>query len=279
MHIGISGGLESAARRAAEIGCETMQIFAANPNSWRSPALNPDVAAEFHRLTVELGITPLVIHTPYLLNLASPDPEIHGKSTAALSDAMHRAELLGAQYVVTHIGSHKGTSPGEGIAKVCQGVTGVLDQIDLGSRAMLLLENSAGSGNSVGSSFDELGAIMECLTGYHDRVGICLDTAHLWGAGYDLSSAGAVGAVISDFGAKVGLDHLKVVHMNDTHVALGAHRDRHANVGTGHIGEAGFAALLNHPALTSLACIIETPPRPAEDAEHDVDILKRLRIC
>lgn len=275
VHVRRGSNLEEAIRRFAAIGCETIQIFAANPNAWHTSEIKPQVAEELRAVVRELDIHPVVIHTPYLLNLASPDPELQEKSASALADNMHRATVLGAQYVVTHIGSHKGAGVEQGIEQVCRSVSGVLDSVD--GNAMLLLENSAGAGNSVGSKFEDLRAILECLSGYHDRLGICLDTAHLWGAGYDISTPEAVERTITEFDTTVGLAHLKVIHMNDTSVELGGKRDRHANIGTGKIGVEGIKALVKHPALSSLVGIIETPPRTRDDDRQDIEILRDLR--
>lgn len=262
-------------RRCAEIGVEAIQIFAANPNAWRTAAVKPSAAADFRAVVRELDLRPIVIHTPYLLNLASPDPDLWGKSAAALADNMHRGEVMGADFVVTHIGSHKGSGHEQGIEQVCRSVTGVLEQSEAG--VTLLLENSAGAGNSVGSRFEDLRLILDCMDGYLDRLGICLDTAHLYGAGYDLSTPEAVDCTFSDFDRLVGYAHLRLLHTNDTRVDLGSHRDRHANIGTGNIGIAGFQAIVNYPPLHDLAAIIETPARAIADDQHDIQILKDLR--
>lgn len=275
VHIRTSLGLDKAVLAAARMGCEAIQIFAANPNAWRFGEIPSGKAEMFRRMIDEYDLRPVAIHTPYLLNLASPGADIYAKSIAALADSMRRASILGAACVVTHIGSHKGEGLEEGIARVCSAVSSVLDASD--SPAVLLLENSAGGGNSVGSRFEALRSIRDCLRDYEGRLGFCLDTAHLWGAGYDISNQEKVERTIGEFGEKVGLGWLKLLHLNDTHVDLGSHRDRHAHVGTGHIGEEGFAALLNCPPLASLAGIVETPPRPPEAEERDIDILKRLR--
>ena len=279
MRIGVharrEAGLLDSVRRCAEIGCETIQIFAANPNAWHTAEIRPEVAASFRSVVKELDLRPTVIHTPYLLNLASPDPAIGGKSTAALADNLRRGEVIGADFVVTHIGSHKGSGHEQGIEQVCRSVISVLDQ--LSTDVVLLLENSAGAGNSVGSMFEGLRKILDCMDGYLDRLGICLDTAHLYGAGYDLSTPDAVDRTFSDFGRIVGYENLKLLHTNDTKVELGSKRDRHANIGTGNIGIAGFEAIMNYPPLHDLAAIIETPARAIDDDQHDVQIMKDLR--
>jgi len=268
VHMRTAGGLDLTARRAGEIGCEAMQVFASNPNAWNSPRIQPEIAERFRANILEFGIQPVVIHTPYLLNLATPDPDIRAKSIKALIESMTRAQMLGVQFVVTHTGSHKGSGEESGIALICEAVREVLDAGDW-TGTMLLLENSAGTGNSVGSTFEQLRAILDCLPNLENRLGICVDTAHAWGAGYDLSSPKAVETTLADFDQIVGFRHIRLMHMNDTNVELGAH------LGTGKIGEPGFTALLHHPALQSLAAIIETPAR--EDGLHDLDILKSWR--
>lgn len=275
IHVRRDGDLISSVNRAAMLGCETIQIFAANPSAWRSPAIPPDVADRFRRAVREFDLWPVSIHTPYLLNLASPDDEIHKKSAAALAESMRRADLLGADYVVTHIGSHKGSGMDRGIERIRDAVSGVLDEV--GGEAILLLENSAGGGDSVGSKFADLRAILDSLPAYADRLGICLDTAHLWGAGYDISDKKGIDRTVKEFDSVVGLQWLRLMHLNDTHVELGSRRDRHANIGTGHLGGKSFRALLHHPALAPLAGIIETPARTIEDDIPDISILKRLR--
>lgn len=276
VHVRRGTSLEDSIRRFAAIGCETIQLFAANPSAWRASEMNAQVTEGFRSVVAEFDLWPVVVHTQYLLNLASPDPELQGKSAFALADNMLRAHILGAQFVVTHIGSHKGSGSEQGIAQVCRSVSGVLDHSPSG--VTLLLENSAGAGNSVGSNFLDLRMILDCLPDYHDRLGICLDTAHLWGAGYDLSSPEAVVETFAAFDTIVGIQHLRLLHTNDTKVELGAKRDRHANIGTGNIGIEGFAAIVNHPALHDIHAIIETPARTIEDDRHDIQILKDLRV-
>ncbi len=273
-HVWREKSLENSVRMFADAGCEAIQIFAANPNAWRSSEITEEAGDAFWSLTEELGIKPVVIHTQYLLNLAAPDAEILSKSRAALDDNMLRAARLGADFVVTHIGSHKGTGLDAGIERICQSVAETLDRAKPGT--MLLLENSAGGGNSVGSCFEDIAAILSCLPSYSDRLGVCLDTAHLYGAGFDLSSAEAVAQTFDEFDRIVGFDRLKLLHLNDTNVELGSKRDRHANIGTGRIGEAGFSAVVNHPALRNLAGIIEVPVSGIEEERRDMDILKRL---
>jgi deoxyribonuclease-4 len=275
VHTRLPKGLAFAAESAAVIGCESIQVFAANPNAWTTRPIDPSTAEIFRQHTADSGLDPVVIHTQYLINLASPDPEIYERSIRALADSLVRAQALGARYVVTHIGSHRGTGFRQGMDQVCQAVARVCSGEVKTVR--LLLENSAGSGNSMGSTFDELASILNGLDAYREMLGICLDTAHLWGAGYDISSIANVERIVAEFDSIVGLDRLMLLHLNDTKVELGSRKDRHANIGTGHIGEPGFKSLLHCQALVQLTGIIETPPRNTAGEERDIDILKRLR--
>ena len=274
LHIKIGGGLGAAAEYAREIGCETIQIFAGNPNAWNPGKLNLADAQKFRESIKRSGISPVLVHTQYLVNMAAPDPEIYLKSTNSVLDALRRANILGAQYVVTHIGSHKGAGFEVGLELVRRSISTVFSQAD--NDVVLLLENSAGAGGSLGTTFENLYAILASIPEWKDRLGICLDTAHTYAAGYDLSSAQAVDVTLGAFDAIVGLDRLKAMHLNDTPSALGSHLDRHANTGAGNIGESGFRALVNHPALSDIPGIIETP-RHAEKALDDLTIVKRWR--
>jgi deoxyribonuclease-4 len=268
-------GVVQAARLAVEIGCETIQVFAANPSAWRTRPIDPLTAAEFRRLLAENGIHPVAVHTPYLLNLATSDPVIHDKSAKALADSLERARMLGAHYVVTHIGSHLGMGVEQGIAQICKAATFAMQQVH--GTVMLLLENSAGTGRHVGSTFENLSAILDRLPDYGGRLGICLDTAHVWAAGYDVSEPEGLDRTLKAFDGAVGLERLKFLHFNDSKVPLGSHIDRHANIGQGNIGESGFSALINHPALDNLAGVIETPGHTLEQDLVDMGALKRLR--
>lgn len=275
VHMRISAGLEDAARCAAEIGCETIQVFAANPNAWHSPPIDSATGELFGKLTAELDLHPIAVHTPYLLNLASPDWRIYLASAHVLTDHMHRAETIRANFVVTHIGSHKGSGIEQGIRRVAEAISKALNQST--SNTMLLLENSAGSGDSVGSKFENLKAILDQLSNYKARIGICIDTAHLWAAGYDISNTDKVAQTFEAFDSAIGLERLKLLHLNDTKVELGSRVDRHANIGMGKIGEEGFHALLHYPPLANLAGVIEVPAKSIETDIHDLGVLKRLR--
>jgi len=264
---------------AQEIGCNAIQIFASNPTGWRPTGDNPAVYTAFAQAVRTCELEPVVIHAPYLINLASPDDFIWEKSIALLTWTLQRGALLGARYVVFHTGSHRGSGVEAGIARIVQAIARILPETP--PEVMLLLENDVGAGNSLGHSFEQLGTMLDLLAEYAGRLGVCLDTAHLWGAGQDISSAAATEMVLQHFDESIGLSRLKVIHLNDTSVALGSHRDVHARLGEGIIGEEGLRALLCDPRLNEVAVLLETPIKTddngKEDWEHDKQQLDKAR--
>jgi deoxyribonuclease-4 len=264
--------LVKALDRAQTLGCEAIQLFSGNPNAWARSPLDPASAALFSARAAELDIHPIVLHTPYLVNLASPDEDIWGKSAVVLADAVKRAPSLSANYIVTHIGSHKGEGYDEGIHRIARAVRFALDAAE---GPVIALEMGSGSGNSIGSRFEQMEDILAHLTDVAERVGICIDTAHLWGAGYDISTAEGVNSLFDLLKRHVGLDRLKVVHLNDTQMALDSRRDRHYHIGKGNIGIEGFRTILNYPGTEHLPGIIETPAE--DDLAPDIENLGTLR--
>ncbi len=206
-------GLVRSLDRAEELGCETVQLFSGSPSSWQRKPVDVESAGVFSARARSLDIHPIIIHRPYLVNLAAPDDEIWRKSRQSLLDAMQRAPLLGASIVVTHIGSHKGEGHAGGVARICDAVTFALESTEQTSVA---LELGSGAGNSIGSRFEEFGEILACLPQHADRVGICIDTAHLWGSGYDISTRDGVQGMFDELDRHVGLGKLWLVHLNDT---------------------------------------------------------------
>jgi deoxyribonuclease-4 len=269
-----------AAEQARAIGCETIQIFASNPTGWRQPMGGVEAAKAFAMAVRRLDLDPVVVHAPYLINLASPQADIFARSIDLLRWTAGRAALLGARYVVCHVGSHRGAGVTAGIARLAEGVRAVL----AGSPAevMLLLENDVGSGHELGGTLENIAAALALLADQRDRVGVCLDTAHLWGAGYDVGTAEGVGATLAHCERLIGTKRIPVMHLNDARVAFGTHRDIHARIGEGQIGQAGFRALLTHPALEHVAFILETPIKLIDDRqvdwEHDAQHLAQVRM-
>ncbi|MGI6296478.1 MAG: deoxyribonuclease IV [Armatimonadota bacterium] len=267
VHVRIGGGLLKSLERAQSLGCETVQLFSGNPNAWTTRPVDPHAAAEFSTKIRELGIHPVILHTPYLLNLASPDVAIWSKSVDALAYAVAKAPLLGASIIVTHIGSHKGSGYEAGVTRIASAVKQAL-QAD--SRPLIALEMGSGSGLTIGGKFEHIADILEATGDSHPRVGLCIDTAHLWGSGYDISTTGGVNEMFSLINKHIGFDKLKVIHLNDTEVELGSKRDRHFHIGKGRVTLEGFQAILNYPGTGDLPGIIETPAGQAfaEDYEN-----------
>ena len=269
-----------AAEIARRIGCDTMQIFASNPTAWRPAAENPVGDAAFAEAAQMYDLDPVVLHAPYLINLASPDETIWKKSIALLMWTMQRAALLGAQYVVFHTGSHRGSGVEAGTARIVEALIRILPETP--STVMLLLENDVGARNSLGHCFAQLAILLAQIPQqYQNRVGICLDTAHLWGAGHNISTEASTLAVLQRFDETVGLWRLKVLHLNDTAVPLGSHRDVHARLGEGIIGEEGLRTLLKDLRLEHVAVLLETPiatdEHGKEDWEHDAQQIARAK--
>ena len=266
-HMPTHSNAVKAAELAREIGCNTIQIFASNPTGWRPPAENSKGSIAFAEAARALDLDPVVIHAPYLINLASPDELIWEKSIALLRWTLLRGELLGARYVVFHTGSHRGSGVEAGIARIADAIRRILP--DTSPEVMLLLENDVGAGNSLGYSFEQLRDILDLLPQYYERMGVCIDTAHLWGAGHDISTAESARQVIDNMDATFGINRLKVIHLNDTEMALASHRDVHSRLGEGIIGEEGLRALLQDPRLAHAVVILETPIKTDEQDRED----------
>jgi deoxyribonuclease-4 len=256
-----------AAQIAQQIGCDAIQIFASNPTAWRPPTDDPAASMAFAQAARDFQLDPVVIHAPYLINLGTLDSVIWEKSVTLLSWTLQRGALLGASRVVFHTGSHRGAGVEVGMARVAEGIARILPQTP--SEVMLLLENDVGAGNSLGRNFEQLAAILSLLPQYEERLGICLDTAHLWGAGYDISNKQTTLQTLQSFEEMIGLELLKVIHLNDTEKALVSHRDVHARLGEGIIGEEGLRVLLSDPRLDHVTVLLETPIKTDEHDKED----------
>jgi deoxyribonuclease-4 len=259
-HLPLGNGMVKAADRAAEIGATALQIFGDNPTAWKRRSGPPAEQEAFRARLAQHGISPLVVHASYLINLAGPDPDFFERSMALLAAELRDAPGLGARYVNVHIGSHRGSGVDVGVERLADGLVETLARA--GEGATILLENSSGGGWGLGISVVELAAIAEAVDRRgvpRERVGFCLDTAHAWGAGYDLSNPAATDALLEEFAQRIGLDRLPVIHLNDSKSALGSRMDRHEHVGAGQIGETGMAHILRHPLLAEVAYILETP--------------------
>lgn len=279
-HMPTHSNAVKAAQIARAIGCDAIQIFASNPTGWKPPAERPAEYAAFARAARDCDLDPVVIHAAYLINLASPDEFIWNKSRSLLTWTLQRGALLGARYVVFHTGSHKGSGVEAGSQRIVEALAGILPETP--PEVMLLLENDVGAGNSLGASFEQLAAILAAFPQERSRLGVCLDTAHLWGAGHDLSTPESTRAVLDHCDVTIGLARMPVLHLNDTKMALGSHRDVHDRVGEGNIPTASLHALLTDPRLAHVAVILETPIKTdendKEDWEHDRLHLERVKL-
>lgn len=250
-----------AARRARQIGARTLQIFSDNPTAWRRRPEPPADAAAFIEYAAREGIDTISIHASYLVNLAGTAEPFASQSRDGLIVEMQRAPLYGATLVNTHIGSHRGIGPEAGLGQIIDNVRAILAESPPSVR--LVLENSSGGGDTLGVRLEELAAILAGVGAGggsgSDRLAFCLDTAHLWGAGYDLSTEEGALHVIDVFDDLIGLDRLALVHLNDTRSALASRADRHEHVGAGQIGPVGLGALLRDRRLARTTFIMETP--------------------
>jgi deoxyribonuclease IV len=254
----VSKGLLKAAWRARQIGATALQIFSDNPTAWRRRSEPPADAPQFVAYCAREGIGPIAIHASYLINLAGSAEPFASQSLAGMIYEVQRAPAYGASMVNTHIGSHRGGGTDAGLELLAANVSRVLAETPDGVR--LVLENAAGGGDSLGSTIEELARILEGITGGTDRIAFCLDTAHLWGAGYDLSTHAGATAVLDRFDALIGLDRLALIHLNDSRSRLGSRSDRHEHLGAGQIGPVGLGAILRDPRLPGrTTMVMETP--------------------
>ncbi len=274
VHLSTSGSLARTARLAIETTCDTFQIFSSNPMGWRLSKLKEGDAEAFKVLVKEHDIYPIFLHTPYLVNLAGPDPEVFRKSMTSVADAMEKAAVLGAGYVVTHIGSHKGTGLERGIETLAGALSRLLAESS--PEASILLEGGTGAGTEIGASLEEMNRILESLPRFEGRLGICLDTAHLWAVGYDLSTPEGMEEIFSRFHELIGVERLGVIHANDNARALGSHTDYHELPGKGLIGLGSFRALVNLPILADVPFILEETDGAPEERRHNLDLMRGL---
>jgi len=273
-HVSIAGGLDRAPLRGREAGCDTIQLFTKSNRQWDARPVTEPEAAAFKAALAETGIGPVVAHDCYLINLAAPPGETRQRSVAAFGDEMERAERLGIPFLVTHPGAHLGAGPAAGIARVAEALNGLhaaLPHLGL----TVLLETTAGQGTSLGACFEELAAILERVESPH-RLGVCLDTCHLFAAGYDLRTPAGYAATMRELASCLGIDRVKAVHLNDSKGGLGSRLDRHAHIGEGALGTEAFRPLLQDPRLQTVPMILETP-KDGDDGSADRRNLARLR--
>lgn len=272
VHVSIAGKLSDAVDRAEALGCQTMQIFSRNPRGWKLKKVSAKEIEAFKRRREEADIRPLVVHIPYLVNLASPDRALYKRSIEYYIEDIKYADAIGADYFVTHMGSHKGSGERFGLKKLGEALKAVIKKTK--PQLQILLEITAGSGNWLGYKFEHLRDVIKRVKGL--KLGVCFDTAHAFEAGYDIRTKKALGSTLKAFDVIVGLDRLKVIHINDSKSSLGSRKDRHENIGQGNIGLSGFRGVVNHPALKGLPFILETPKMEFGDDKNNMDIVRGL---
>jgi len=263
-HIPIADGLSKVPELARQRGCTTVQVFSRPPRNWRLNKLVDEEVRAFREGIAAAGISPVCIHTQYLLNLASADTALRRRSVRALALEMDRAPILGAAYVITHLGSAKGRRRDLAVRRV---VRSILEAIaDAPGEPMLLLENCAGGGDLIGGDFAEIGEIVRACSDAGTDVGVCLDVAHAFEAGYDITTAAGLRRSLAELDSEIGLERLRLIHFNDSKTPLGSRADRHWHIGNGEMGREGLARIANHPRLRRLPFIMETPEM---DLKHD----------
>jgi deoxyribonuclease IV len=265
-----SGGIKKALDRGADMGAETVQLFAQSPRTWRFPNHDPADLAAFRAKREETGV-PAFVHALYLVNLAAPDDEIYRKSVETMRSTVDAGCAIESEGVVFHVGSHLGAGLETGLERVVPALADVLEHCN--DRTWLLLENSAGAGGTIGRSLDELAVIFEAL-GRHERLGLCLDSCHLYVSGTDVTDAATLDALLEELDGRIGLDRLRLLHANDAKAPLGSNRDRHDNIGAGVMGE-GLGVFLAHPKLQGLPVVLEVPG--ADGHGPNAEEIRKLR--
>ena len=278
VHISISRGLLGAIIKAESINCTAMQIFIRNPRGYSRKKLRDEEIKAFKKKRIETGISPLIVHGSYILNLASKDKDLREKTVALVKDDLKICNKIGAELYVIHFGSNVDKDSGikfikDALREILTGYKG---------KTVLLLENTAGEGNKLGSNIDEISKVIKGLPvgrplGLGMKAGICLDSAHLFAAGVDIRKKVSLNRFIREFDSKVGLNKLKLLHLNDSLYELGAHKDRHQHIGGGFIGRSGFKNFINHPALCNLPMILETPQTEEKDDIKNLNRVKYIR--
>lgn len=273
VHVSIAGKIWESLERAKRLKCNTMQIFSRNPRGWQASELSTADIERFKFLKETYDIRPVAVHIPYIINLASPDEKLYKRSIIAYMEDLERADLLGAEYFVTHLGSHVGTGEKGGIARFSRAINDIINNVK--PRATILLENTAGSGSWIGYKFEHIKRIISAIS-KPDKVGVCLDTAHTFEAGYDIKTKAGLERTLKDFDRLVGTERIKVVHFNDSISSLGSNVDRHQDIGKGMIGLEAMGRIVNHPKLKDAAIIMETPKESDKDDMRNIAVARKL---
>lgn len=268
VHVSIAGTIDKAVDRAEEQGCDMFQIFSRSPRSWKSKELKEIDAIRFIEKVEQSELFPPVGHMPYLPNLAAPSNDVYTKSVATLVEELKRCKTLQIPYLVTHLGSHCGSGKEAGLQRIADAINTAFHEAYLyryetvdgeeSVSVMLLLENTAGTRNSMGGIFEDIRDIMSSIE-HRELIGVCFDTCHAFAAGYDIRGEERLNATMQHFDEVIGLEHLKLIHINDARSGLGSRLDRHEHIGLGQIGEESFRVILNDPLIKTLPMILETP--------------------
>ena len=272
-HISIAGGFSKVAERAKVRGCETIQLFSRNPRGWNYEPLDDAEVEAFRASNQSAGLFPVFLHLPYLPNIASLSSRFYSRSIDSIATDLERADRLGAQYLIIHIGHRMESSEEEAIRAVSQGINEVFKRVK--NSVVLLLENTAGQGSEIGSTFEQIAAIIDGVD-ESKRVGVCLDTAHCYEAGYDLSHKDGIERTLETLDHTIGLKRLHLFHLNDSNTPLGSHKDRHWHIGQGHIGKEGFRYLINHPCVRHLPGVMETPRTDTVEDLKNMKVIRKL---
>lgn len=272
LHVSAAGGADKTIERAKELKCETFQFFSRSPQGGKAPQLTPAIITAFKNGLKEHNLKDPIIHTPYFINLCSTNARIKKRSREIIREELERASLLSVPYVVTHLGASKDLNQKTALREVANGIRQILTGYT--GSAMLLLENAAGSGTIIGSTFEELGKLIKS-TPHKKRIGVCIDTCHLFASGYDMRDKKSLAQTLKKFDTTIGKQYLKYIHANDSKTKLGEKKDRHEHIGDGEIGEKGFMALLTHPMIQNIPLVLEVP----HDGKHIIDLkkLKKMR--
>ncbi len=273
-HVSIAESIDKSVDRAEEIGCDTFQIFTRNPRMWKYKTITGEEAEIFRRKVEKTGISPVFSHMPYLLNLSSSNPEIYKKSVDTLRVELERCNRLNIPYVVTHLGSHLGKGPETGKAQIVKAIEAATESLD--EYPMILLENTSGKKNEVGSTFIEIGDIISNAS--TDNIGVCFDTCHAYARGYDITTELGLEAVMAEIDSEIGFERVRVVHLNDSKGELGSRMDRHNHIGLGFIGVNGFLNFLGS-AFREKPLILETPVDDIRSDKDNIEKARELYMC
>lgn len=272
--VSIAGKIYSSLERAHNLGCNTMQIFARNPRQIRKSFLSDEDIKLFKEKAKKLKISPIAVHIPYTLNLASSKKSLYKITIKEFAQDLIEADKLGADFLITHMGSHKGSTDKQGLIKVADALGEILKEAK-DCKTEVLLENTAGSGYWLGYTFTHHRFILERLN-WPKQIGICMDTAHAWAAGYMIDAQSGLDSLVEEIDKEVGIKRLKAIHLNDTKEALSSRHDRHCDIGKGKIGIEGFSAIVNHQKLKDLPFILETPKESDDDDRRNLNTVRKI---